>query len=142
MSLNSSNASKFGVCPFTAEHVLEAKLAYARYGKGQGHAAALNFGDCVSYALAKVEGKPLAFKGEDLNHTDLNRLSVISALPRSPEQSEVKQKRSIGMTSALKAGLKQVSSGHRQSQWVKTCPVARFLDDTCLHDFGNRFKGG
>jgi ribonuclease VapC len=59
------------VRPFTAEHVLEAKLAYARYGKGQGHAAALNFGDCVSYSLAKVEGQPLAFKGEDFNHTDL-----------------------------------------------------------------------
>ena len=66
------NRLEIGVCPFTTEHVLEAKLAYARYGKGRGHAAALNFGDCVSYALAKVEGQPLAFKGEDFNHTDLN----------------------------------------------------------------------
>ncbi len=57
--------------PFTAEHVMEAKLAYARFGKGQGHPAALNFGDCVSYALAKVTGQPLAFKGEDFNLTDL-----------------------------------------------------------------------
>lgn len=59
------------VHPFTAEHVLEAKLAYARFGKGQGHPAALNFGDCVSYALAKVTGRPLAFKGDDFNQTDL-----------------------------------------------------------------------
>lgn len=58
--------------PFTAEHVMEAKLAYARFGKGQGHPAQLNFGDCVSYALAKVEGRPLAFKGEDFNLTDLD----------------------------------------------------------------------
>ena len=57
--------------PFTAEHVLEAKLAYAQFGKGQGHPAQLNFGDCVSYALAKVTGQPLAFKGEDFNLTDL-----------------------------------------------------------------------
>lgn len=58
--------------PFTAEHVMEAKLAYARFGKGQGHPAQLNFGDCVSYALAKVAGRPLAFKGDDFNLTDLD----------------------------------------------------------------------
>lgn len=56
---------------FALDHVLEAKVAYARFGKGVGHPARLNFGDCVSYALAKVEGVPLAFKGEDFQHTDL-----------------------------------------------------------------------
>lgn len=56
--------------PFTVEHALEAKLAYAQFGKGQGHPAQLNFGDCVSYALAKIENKPLAFKGEDFHLTD------------------------------------------------------------------------
>ena len=64
------------VQPFTAEHALEAKLAYARFGKGQGHPAGLNFGDCISYALARVEGKPLAFKGEDFNLTDLEVLKL------------------------------------------------------------------
>ena len=59
------------VHPFTTEHAIEAKLAYARFGKGQGHPAQLNFGDCVSYALAKVLGRPLAFKGENFNLTDL-----------------------------------------------------------------------
>ena len=59
------------VAPFTSEHALEAKLAYARFGKGQAHPAQLNFGDCVSYALAKVTGRSLAFKGEDFNLTDL-----------------------------------------------------------------------
>ncbi len=58
--------------PFTAEHAVEARLAYARFGEGQGHPAGLNFGDCVSYALAKVAGRPLAFKGEDFTLTDLD----------------------------------------------------------------------
>ena len=62
--------------PFTTEHVMEAKLAYARFGKGQGHPAQLNFGDCISYALAKVTGLPLAFKGEDFNLTDLEVLKL------------------------------------------------------------------
>ena len=65
-----------GVRPFTAEHVVEAKLAYARFGKGQGHPAGLNFGDCVSYAFAKVAGQPLAFKGEDFNLTDLEVIKL------------------------------------------------------------------
>ena len=56
---------------FEFEHVLEAKVAYARFGKGTGHPARLSFGDCVSYALARVEGAPLAFKGDDFDQTDL-----------------------------------------------------------------------
>ncbi len=55
--------------PFSAEHVMEVKLACARFGEGQGHPAQLNFGDWISYALAKVAGQLLAFKGEDFNLT-------------------------------------------------------------------------
>lgn len=40
------------------------------YGKGR-HRAALNFGDCFSYALAKALGEPLLFKGNDFSHTDI-----------------------------------------------------------------------
>lgn len=47
-----------------------ARAAYRRYGKGR-HRAALNFGDCVSYALAKASGQPLLFKGDDFTHTDI-----------------------------------------------------------------------
>ena len=65
---------RLNVVPFTAEHSLEAKLAYSRYGKGRGHPAQLNFGDCMSYALAKVEGRPLAFKGGDFELTDIETL--------------------------------------------------------------------
>jgi ribonuclease VapC len=40
------------------------------YGKGR-HRAGLNFGDCFSYALAKISGGPLLFKGDDFPHTDI-----------------------------------------------------------------------
>jgi ribonuclease VapC len=52
----------------------EADAAYAAfvaYGKGSGHPAALNFGDVFSYALAKVRGLPLLFKGEDFSLIDI-----------------------------------------------------------------------
>lgn len=45
--------------------------AYHRFGKGTGHAAGLNFGDCFSYALAKEVSEPLLFKGNDFIHTDI-----------------------------------------------------------------------
>ncbi|HTV68734.1 MAG TPA: type II toxin-antitoxin system VapC family toxin [Rhizobiaceae bacterium] len=53
----------------------EATTAYRRYGKGTGHPAQLNFGDCFSYAYAKKHGVPLLFKGEDFSKTD-----IVSAL--------------------------------------------------------------
>lgn len=48
-----------------------ARSAYRAYGKGTGHPAQLNFGDCFSYALAKSSGEPLLFKGQDFSRTDL-----------------------------------------------------------------------
>jgi len=47
-----------------------AREAYRAYGKGN-HVAGLNFGDCFSYALARVTGQPLLFKGEDFSRTDI-----------------------------------------------------------------------
>ena len=47
-----------------------ARAAYATYGKGR-HPAGLNFGDCFAYALAKITGEPLLFKGEDFKKTDI-----------------------------------------------------------------------
>lgn len=47
-----------------------ARLAFTQFGKGR-HRAALNFGDCFSYALAKWLDQPLLFKGDDFSHTDL-----------------------------------------------------------------------
>jgi ribonuclease VapC len=52
----------------------EASAAYAAfvtYGKGSGHPASLNYGDLFSYALAKVRGLPLLFKGNDFGQTDI-----------------------------------------------------------------------
>jgi ribonuclease VapC len=58
------------VPPGTAE--LEAAYAaFVAYGKGSGHPAELNFGDLFSYALAKVRGLPLLFKGDDFSRTDI-----------------------------------------------------------------------
>ena len=45
--------------------------AFLRYGRGSGHPAQLNFGDCFAYALAKARNLPLLFKGDDFIHTDI-----------------------------------------------------------------------
>jgi ribonuclease VapC len=57
--------------PVTAEHVRIARKAWRRYGKGTGHAARLNFGDCFSYALALSLGEELLYKGADFTLTDV-----------------------------------------------------------------------
>lgn len=59
------------VVPFARDHVNLAITAYRLYGKGSGHTAGLNFGDCFSYALAKLRDEPLLFKGDDFSRTDL-----------------------------------------------------------------------
>jgi ribonuclease VapC len=60
-------------CPFDADQGALALDAFRRFGKGR-HRAALNFGDCFSYALAKATGEPLLFKGDDFIHTDVERV--------------------------------------------------------------------
>ncbi len=60
----------FRIEPVTVEQVTLARAAYRRFGKGR-HPAALNFGDCFSYALAKSANEPLLFKGNDFSQTDL-----------------------------------------------------------------------
>jgi ribonuclease VapC len=57
--------------PVTIEQGRIAAEAHRRYGRGSGHPARLNFGDCFSYALAKATGEPLLFKGDDFGHTDV-----------------------------------------------------------------------
>ena len=56
--------------PFTVEQAHLARQAFLDFGKGR-HAAGLNFGDCFSYALAKITGEPLLFKGQDFKKTDI-----------------------------------------------------------------------
>ena len=62
--------AKIELMPITVEQLEVARAAWRRYGKGN-HPAALNFGDCFAYALAKSEGEPLLFKGEDFPRTDI-----------------------------------------------------------------------
>lgn len=57
--------------PVTARQALIARSAYRDYGRGSGHPARLNFGDCFAYALAKDTGEELLFKGDDFIHTDI-----------------------------------------------------------------------
>lgn len=58
------------VIPFTAQHYEVAVDAFERFGKGR-HPAALNFGDCLTYAVARLSGLPLLYTGEDFARTDL-----------------------------------------------------------------------
>ena len=62
--------ARISVVPFTDEHWPIAIDAHARFGKGR-HAAALNFGDCLTYAVASLAGQPLLYVGEDFGKTDL-----------------------------------------------------------------------
>lgn len=60
--------------PVTPEQAVLARAAYRAYGKGSGHPARLDFGDCFSYALAKALREPLLFKGDDSGETDIEVL--------------------------------------------------------------------
>jgi ribonuclease VapC len=59
------------IVAFTVDHATIAREAHRNFGRGSGHAARLNFGDCFAYALAKATGEPLLFKGDDFTHTDI-----------------------------------------------------------------------
>jgi ribonuclease VapC len=54
----------------TPQQAEVAREGWRRYGRGR-HSAGLNFGDCFSYALARISGEPLLFKGDDFIHTDI-----------------------------------------------------------------------
>lgn len=62
---------KIVIEPVTEEQAQIARQAYRDYGKGSGHPAQLNFGECFSYALARVKREPILFKGADFQRTDL-----------------------------------------------------------------------
>jgi ribonuclease VapC len=59
--------------PLTASHVEVARDAWRRFGRGK-HPANLNIGDCCAYALARVSGEPMLFKGDDFGKTDVSRV--------------------------------------------------------------------
>lgn len=69
-----------GFQPFTLEHALVAHRAYLQYGKGR-HPAALNYGDTMAYATAKLAHEPLIAIGNDFAQTDLEFDGVIGYWP-------------------------------------------------------------
>ncbi len=60
------------IVPVDIEQVEVARLAWRKFGKGR-HVAALNYGDCFAYALARVSNSPLLYKGDDFRQTDIGR---------------------------------------------------------------------
>jgi ribonuclease VapC len=64
------NEANIAISPVTADIGEAAVTAFDRYGKGR-HPAALNMGDCFTYALAKTTRMPLLFKGDDFSRTDV-----------------------------------------------------------------------
>jgi ribonuclease VapC len=64
-------AIKIEIEPFSADQARIARQAYRDFGKGSGHRANLNFGDCSAYALARAKREPLLYKGDDFVHTDV-----------------------------------------------------------------------
>ena len=66
--------ARIGVVPVDESQARLVGDAYLRYGRGSGHPARLNYGDCFSYALAISRDEPLLFKGDDFIHTDVRRV--------------------------------------------------------------------
>jgi len=69
------NEASIELVPVTVAHVTSARNAWRRFGKGN-HPGALNFGDCLVYALADITGEPLLFKGGDFAQTDVRVVSI------------------------------------------------------------------
>ena len=65
------NEARIMIEPVTEAQARIAREAYRDFGRGSGHPAKLNFGDCFAYALAKTSGEPLLFKGDDFVHSDI-----------------------------------------------------------------------
>ena len=68
-------SARISIASVDEEQANAARIAFRRFGKGR-HPAALNFGDCFSYALSKVTGEPLLYKGEDFAQTDIAAVSL------------------------------------------------------------------
>ena len=65
------NEFEIATVAFTPEHAAIARAAFRDFGRGSGHPAKLNFGDCLAYAVAKESKQPLLFVGNDFTETDI-----------------------------------------------------------------------
>ncbi len=68
--------ARVDVEPVTARQAELAREAYRTFGRGSGHPAHLNFGDCFAYALAMERDEELLFKGNDFANTDVRRVAM------------------------------------------------------------------
>ena len=66
-----ARTNAFALVPIGEQEAQAAFVAFERYGKGTGHPAQLNMGDCFAYACAKTIGARLLYKGDDFSHTDM-----------------------------------------------------------------------
>jgi ribonuclease VapC len=120
--------------PVDIEQAHVARRAYGRFGKGR-HRAALNYGDCVSYALANVADEPLLCKGDDFVHTDVRAVELGApdssptddtsgvrheASADRPQTQPVTQADIDGGESAFRAGARTVPSPYCRSD-ARTC---------------------
>ena len=69
--------TEVSIVPLDERQARLAGDAYARYGRGSGSRARLNYGDCFSYALAITRDEPLLFKGDDFVHTDVRLVEPV-----------------------------------------------------------------
>ncbi len=81
------------IIPVDETQARVAREAYRDFGKGSGHKAALNYGDCFSYALAKTTGEPLLYKGQDFAQTDVASAVAQPPLARPPGKPARSRKR-------------------------------------------------
>ena len=79
--------SRLGITiePVTVEQARIAREANRSYGRGTGHPARLNFGDCFAYALAKTSGEQLLFTGKDFDQTDVGLIGPLAERKRLSE---------------------------------------------------------
>jgi ribonuclease VapC len=63
-------ATEIAITPEIGRLAIDASM---KFGRGSGHRAGLNFGDCLAYACAKSLREPLLFVGQDFVHTDIDR---------------------------------------------------------------------
>jgi ribonuclease VapC len=73
------------IVPFAAGQAGLARYAYRRFGRGSGHPARLDVGDCFCYAPAIERSEPLLYKGDDLDHTDVRGAPGLTAQARHPQ---------------------------------------------------------
>lgn len=72
------------IVPFDAQQWSLAREAYRDFGKGSGHPARLNMGDCYAYALHRATGEPLLFVGDDFARAGLARAGTDEVHPVPP----------------------------------------------------------